>query len=196
MDRPVEPEGNNGDVAAALAQPIARDRPQVAAALHFTRARALYYEGRYPDALAQIEQMKVAAGGAPDPSFRADALALEAAIRAAQGDMDGARVAHVAIGSPPPRCGALPHPLQIPGRSADFPIEAMRWGFEGWASAEAAIRSNGTVAEARRVIAYPPFVFGEAAERIIVRGRYERSYVPDGQACIAHRQRVVFRLPD
>jgi outer membrane biosynthesis protein TonB len=80
--------------------------------------------------------------------------------------------------------------------SCDYPIDALRWGFEGWASNEISIRPDGDVAGVRTVMAYPPFVFSESAQRIGARNRYEATYVPDGQPCVTGWQRVVFALPE
>ena len=71
----------------------------------------------------------------------------------------------------------------------------MRWGFEGFAAVEAQVGTPGRPEQVRTVIAYPPFVFGEAAGGIVERFRFDPAAAPGGMACATMNQRVVFRLP-
>lgn len=81
--------------------------------------------------------------------------------------------------------------------SGDFPMEALRFGFEGWVNLEFDINANGTTAHARPIIAYPPFVFVNAATGVARNIRYQTTYRPSNKiACSAHQQTVNFRIPN
>ncbi len=57
--------------------------------------------------------------------------------------------------------------------SADeFPAEAQKWGFEGFVRAGFDIAADGSVKQVRALISYPPFVFGDATEKVLARFRY------------------------
>ena len=80
--------------------------------------------------------------------------------------------------------------------SNDFPMEALRLGFEGWVDLEFDIDANGATAHARPIIAYPPFVFVDAATGMARNIRYQASYRPSGKlACSAHQQTINFHIP-
>jgi outer membrane biosynthesis protein TonB len=66
------------------------------------------------------------------------------------------------------------------GSSADFPNEALRWGFSGWAKIEFDISAEGATLGPRPVTVYPPFVFGPAAAKIVERYRYDPTFRPGG----------------
>ena len=75
-------------------------------------------------------------------------------------------------------------------------MEALRWGFEGWAISQYDVDAEGRTQNTRTVVAYPPFVFGPAANGIIKGARYAKTFRPDGGlGCGSLTQRVVFRIP-
>ena len=80
--------------------------------------------------------------------------------------------------------------------SADFPLEALQMGFEGWVKLEFDIAADGKTTNARPVIAYPPFVFVDAARGMAKDFRYMASYRPaGGTACSANRETLKFVIP-
>jgi len=80
--------------------------------------------------------------------------------------------------------------------SNDFPAEALRFGFEGWVDLEFDINANGTTAHARPVVAYPPFVFVDAATGMARNIRYQASFRPSNAlACSAHQETISFHIP-
>ncbi len=80
--------------------------------------------------------------------------------------------------------------------SSDYPMEALRMGFEGWVRLEYDIKANGTTADARPLISYPPFVFEDAATGMARNIRYQTSYRPSGgEACSAQSQSIKFVIP-
>lgn len=69
-------------------------------------------------------------------------------------------------------------------------------GFEGWARVEFDIAADGHTLTPRTVAAYPPFVFGDAAQKMIGATRFRSSFRPDNNtACTGNSQRIVFNLP-
>ncbi|WP_295639740.1 hypothetical protein [Novosphingobium sp.] len=77
-----------------------------------------------------------------------------------------------------------------------FPAEAMQMGFEGWVRVEFNINADGTTGAPRPTIAYPPFVFVEAASQVARGVRYEASFRPTGgAACSAHSETIRFAIP-
>ncbi len=79
--------------------------------------------------------------------------------------------------------------------SSRFPMEAMRWGFEGWVKTEYDIAADGKTTSQRAVIAYPPFVFRDAAVGMAKDFRFEASYRPEGAAgCTAAQQNIAFHI--
>jgi outer membrane biosynthesis protein TonB len=77
-----------------------------------------------------------------------------------------------------------------------FPTEALRYGFEGWASIEFDIAADGTTQNIRALAACPPFIFSGAAAGIVRKSLFEASYRPSGgPACSAAQRRIVFSLP-
>lgn len=96
----------------------------------------------------------------------------------------------------PVRCDPGPRRRRFSASARDFPNETVSWGFEGWAVGELTVGRDGRVAQSRTVIAYPPFVFGASALRIVDRSIYEAVDASDNRPCFAGRQRVSFRLPD
>jgi len=66
-------------------------------------------------------------------------------------------------------------------------------GFEGWVKVEYDIDAAGHTANQRALIAYPPFVFVDAARNIARGVRYDPTYRPSGQlACSATSETVRF----
>ena len=91
-----------------------------------------------------------------------------------------------------------PTPARRSDGAADskFPAEAMMMGFEGWVRMEFNIKANGTTGPPRPTIAYPPFVFVEAATQVALGVRYEASFRPaGGSACSAHSETIRFTIP-
>ncbi len=80
--------------------------------------------------------------------------------------------------------------------SGDYPMEALRMGFEGWVRMEYDITTDGKTVNARPLVAYPPMVFVDAATAMAKNLRYDVSYRPgDSLACSAERQTFSFVIP-
>jgi outer membrane biosynthesis protein TonB len=139
------------------------------------------------------------AGLASTDPIRVGALARLSSLELAAGNVPAAQAAFQATGLTAQQCALIdagPGMKRSGAQSSDFPREAMQWGFEGWATIEHDVAADGRTLNQRAVIAYPPFVFSEAATGIIKETRYEQSYRPDGSlGCGGKTQRIVFRMP-
>lgn len=93
--------------------------------------------------------------------------------------------------------GDIPRLKYDNASSNDYPLEARLMGFEGWVRVEYDIDAAGHTANQRALIAYPPFVFVEAATGIARGVRYDTSYrPPGGLACSATSETVRFINPN
>lgn len=132
--------------------------------------------------------------------LRVTALVRLANLQSAAGNLDAARTSYAQTGLDAQQCSlvdARPAMRRSGASSGDFPMEAMRWGFEGWARVEFDIQPDGRTASQRAVISYPPFVFNDAAVGIMRDSRYTQSYRPEGDpGCGGATQTVRFLLPD
>lgn len=167
--------------------PVAREDPRVGAAMRLMLANIHYYAGRYSDSITLIDEA-LAASPALGPELRAEAIGLQVVVRAALGDWDGARAARLALGPEAPRCGTSPRAFPFNTNGRDFPREAQRWGFEGWARVEGAVAQDGVLSEPRTIIGYPAFVFNNAAESLAARFALAPTLTGDGRPCYYSRQ--------
>lgn len=121
-------------------------------------------------------------------------LANEAARK---GDLAQAQSLFQATGLNAEQCALIgPRPALTSQGNTAFPDDALHWGFEGWVRTEFDIEANGHTADVRAVVAYPPFIFASAAQRILKSARYQSSYRPQGSAaCSANNEMVSFRIP-
>lgn len=131
--------------------------------------------------------------------LRARALLDLANTAAARGDYEAAQKAFARTGLDEQQCalvGAKPD-MRRSGASSDlYPMELVRLGFNGWTRIEFDIAADGRTAGQRTILSYPPFLFGDAAKRMIAATRYAPSYRPgQGVACAANAQNFVFLLP-
>jgi tetratricopeptide (TPR) repeat protein len=168
-----------------LAQPDIGSDPRAAAATRLQLA-ALLANGN-KEQRAQVIPLLSAVRDTPglgaQDDLRVAALARLASAQLAAGDETAARAAYAASGLDSDRCQVMdaePRLSRRSGSSADFPNEALRWGFSGWAKIEFDISSEGATLGPRPVTVYPPFVFGPAAAKIVERYRYDPTFRPGG----------------
>ena len=156
--------------------------------------------GRYLDREKAVLQ-HVADDARLDPAspLRQVALLRLASLAADEGHHDQAESLFTRTGLKDEQCaliGDIPR-IRYSGSDNDFPTDALRMGFEGWVSEEFDITADGHTAQARTVIAYPPFVFVEGATAMTRSFRYDRSFRPSGNlACSARSETIKFALPD
>jgi len=127
------------------------------------------------------------------------ALLNRADLSAQSGDTDAAQAAFSRTGLSSDQCALIaptPAVARQGATSNRYPTEALQMGFEGWARVEFDIAADGHTLTPRTVAAYPPFVFGDAAQKMIGATRYRSSFRPDNNtACTGNSQRIVFNLP-
>lgn len=125
---------------------------------------------------------------------------LRLANRAAKdGQLQAARDYFTRTGLTEQQCsvlGDLPRMRNTNSGPGAYPMEALMMGFEGWVKVEFDIQADGRTAAPRALIAYPPFVFVDAATGMAKGIRYDSSYRPSGQtACSAHAEFINFVIP-
>lgn len=115
---------------------------------------------------------------------------------AAADDLAGAQALFARTGLTEQQCALIGPRPALRRAGGSYPQEAMEYGFEGWVRLEFDINADGTTANARPLIAYPPFVFVEAARKMARNVRYEASFRPGGgAACSANGDTVRFIIP-
>lgn len=162
-----------------LARPIYRDDPRARAVLRLLLADNLS-RGRLEDAKTLLDVVAQDSALPSTDAFKIGALIRLASINARQGKTEEARAAFARSGLDGEQCAladATPNLLSVGG---DFPQEAQRWGFEGWTINEIDVSAGGSVAQARSVLSYPPFVFTKAGVETAKGARYTKSYRPAG----------------
>lgn len=132
----------------------------------------------------------------PTSRLRQLALLNLANASAAKGDLTAAQSYFQRTGLTEQQC-ALLGPTPAMRRSGvgpgDFPDEAMAYGFEGWVRLEFDISADGKAGASRAIIAYPPFVFVDAATKMSGGMRFDTSYRPGGSvACNANTSTIRF----
>ena len=181
------------DYARMLEYPAIRDNPRALAALRLAQALAFFAADAKARA-GEAASLALSTPGLPaGDQVRGRIRQLQAVLAAADGDMAAARAAFADAGPAADACEILPQIRQRGGRPSDFPNPALRWGFEGWATVEAFILSDGSLSRPRTVMAYPPFVFDEAAEDLVGRSRSDPYPGPPGTGCPS-RVNTQFRI--
>lgn len=175
--------------------PEVRGSAEAMAFIRLARARFLYSDDKYEEAMAIAEAVRSLPEARRGGPLEIEALEIQMAVHAARDEMAEARAAFEAMGPVEGRCGLVPR-RRGSGNSTDFPDDAYRWGFEGWTDVELTIAPTGDVAATRAVAAYPPFVFAESARRVMGRTRYEPFVSPNGTPCTYGPGLVRFVIPE
>ncbi len=172
--------------------------PVIAGILRLEIARAGYQKPPPPDAMTLVQSV------ADDPRLEANdplktaALLQLANLQAAARDVVAAGVTFSKTGLSPDQCALLDTPPAIDRTNvndSDFPDAAQRWGFEGWVRLEQDILADGKATSTRVIIAYPPFVFRDAAVTMGSGIRYRATFRPgSNKGCTGMNQSIKFRL--
>ncbi|MES2453873.1 MAG: hypothetical protein V4610_25230 [Pseudomonadota bacterium] len=135
---------------------------------------------------------------APNDPLRVGALIRLASLEEANGNAEAAHSAFEKSGLSARQCALVdsaPKPIHFGGGEADFPKEALSWGFEGWVLTQFDVTADGLVQNERPIMAYPPFVFSKAGAKVIGKSRFEKTYRPDGGlGCGSNTMRTGFRI--
>jgi len=130
--------------------------------------------------------------------LRQVALLRLAGLAASDGHLDEAQALFGRTGLAEEQCalvGDIPR-LRYGGSDNDYPVDALRMGFEGWVREEFDIAANGHPVAPRTIIAYPPFVFVDGATAMARDFRYDASFRPSGKlACSARAETINFHIP-
>lgn len=168
--------------AAMFAQAIARIQPQAGSALAIAWLRtelALNLEtgGNFAAAgplLDAVLATPIRELDGHDP-IRLVATLHRSLLDRRAGDAEAAQQRIARAGLDAAQCALFdvrPLPQSIAVSSATFPMEAMRWNMGGVVRESFDIAADGKVTDVRTVLAFPPFVFGEATEKAFARSRY------------------------
>lgn len=189
--------------AKALVQLL--DDPQVAADPLARSATRLRLAEAYADAKsiaaekAVLEQIVNDAGLPEKHPHKIAALVELANVAVVSKNLAEAENAYARTGLSARQCAALdngPVLLRSNASSADFPDDALRWGFDGWSTTEYDVGADGNTANIRTLVAFPPSVFADAGRRMIGDFRFRPSFRPDGgPGCGARKQTVTFKTP-
>ena len=137
---------------------------------------------------------------AANDSLKVGALIRLASLEQQAGKAELARAAFAQSGLSADQCALLdktPKLLSAGNHSSAFPMEAARWGFEGWVQTEYDILASGSTRSVRAILSYPPFVFSSAGEKVFNTARFEKTFRPDGAlGCGAQPGRVRFEMPN
>ncbi|CAM3096220.1 hypothetical protein SPAN111604_03515 [Sphingomonas antarctica] len=171
--------------------------PEVAATIRLIAAQS-----RRSSDVSQTPFLRAVADDSRLPAespLRAAALLRLANVQAGNGQTEQARATYGQTGLNAQQCSLIdlkPAMTRSGASGADFPMEAMRWGFEGWVRAEFDVAPDGRTANPRAIIAYPPLVFRDAGLGIIRSSRWEPRFRPEGGlACGGMQQNIRFLLP-
>lgn len=188
-----------GSLRALLARPDVAADARTAASLRLLISEEYYRSPAPADAPDLLQAVAHDARLGPSDPLRVNALVRLAGVQARNGDLAGARQSYAKTGLDAQQCALVdtkPALRRSGAGSSDFPMEAMRWGFEGWVRTEFDIAADGKTANQRSIIAYPPFVFRDAAVGVVRDARYQPSYRPEGDpGCSGAQQNISFLLP-
>ena len=134
-----------------------------------------------------------------DPIRQAAAIRL-ASLQAAAGDRASAETTYRTGGLAPDQCALLdaePVPVSRAVSSNDYPDKMLRLDFRGWAKTEFDVLATGKTQKQRTIIAYPPFLFGDTANRVLKRFVFRPTFRPEGAiSCGGYQFGVSFVIPD
>jgi len=183
---------------ALLAQPAMAADPVVSGVLRLEIARAAYQKSPPADAIPLVQAVADDSRLDADDPLKTAALLQLANLQAAASDTTAARATLARTGLSADQCALLDTPPAVDRSnvdSGDFPMEAQRWGFEGWVRLEQDILSDGRSTGTRAIIAYPPFVFRDAGVKVGAGLRYLPTFRPGStKGCTGVRQSITFRM--
>jgi hypothetical protein len=190
---------NRTGLRALLADPATAADPLSAATLRLLIAVPGYRASAPGDAPALLTAVIDTPGLPARHPLKVNAMLQQANALSARGDLSGARAMFDRTGLTEEQCamiGLTPIMRRAGGGPGDYPMAAVRMGFEGWVQSEFDVAANGTPLRPRTIVAYPPFVFNEAADGVARGSRYSSSFRPEGGvACVANRVPIRFNLP-
>ncbi|HXH17193.1 MAG TPA: hypothetical protein VNJ10_13790 [Sphingomonas sp.] len=189
-------------LAPMLSEPVYANDPQARAAIRLMIVDGTVSRTRKSDknnaSILILRQVADDKGLQPNDPLRVGALIRIASIEERNGQIDAARATFASSGLTANQCAIMDAPPKMvftPGSEA-FPMDAARWGFEGWTQVQYDIGADGNVVNQRALLSYPPFIFSEAGTKFFTKAKYAKTYRPDGGlGCGATTSRIKFTLP-
>ena len=185
-------------LSSALADPVIAADTTTSAVLKLEIVDADHGKQLSADSIALLESVANDARLKTSDPLRVAALVRLAGARAAAGQIDAARATYEKTGLNAQSCALVDaEPVVTRNRidSDAFPLDAQKWGFSGWVQLEYDIDAAGTVQRPRAIVAYPPFVFRNAAVGSITKLQYRQSYRPaGGLGCGGATRRIKFEM--
>jgi tetratricopeptide (TPR) repeat protein len=193
------PDAYRKSLRALLAQPAVLGDPLSAATMRILLAQPMGRSKPPTDARTMLDAVVDEPALPARHPLKVAAMLAQANVLAAAGDLAGARAVFNKTGLSAEQCASLglqPTVKRSGASDSDYPLAAIRLGFEGWVRTEYDIAADGRTVAPRAVIAYPPFIFDEAATGILRDTRYTSTFRPEGAlACSGEQQSITFRLP-
>lgn len=188
--------GWSANLRNLLADPLTDADPIAGATVRLLLAQPAWRH-RISDDGVQLLDWVIDNKALPDAHpLKVSALLAKANVMAGKGDLEAARALFDRTGLTAEQCayvGVTPSLRHNGASSNDYPEAALMMGFGGWLRTEFNIAADGKTIAPRVIIAYPPFVFDEAATGIIKDSRYTASYRPNDEvACRARQETVRF----
>ena len=201
VDNPIKNAANDPyhlQLSKALTDPVIANDPIASAAIRLAFFDTLSEKNRLIEGAAALKLIiDDASLPAKDP-YKVGALTRLASLEFNQGKIEDARSLFAQTGLSSQQCALVDaQPLKTSGKLKvkDYPDSAYQYGFGGWAVVEFDIDSNGATTNQRPIIAWPPFVFGEAVANGIKRFQYQQTYRPEGGlGCSGQRHAQGFRF--
>lgn len=189
-------------LAPMLSEPVYANDPQARAAIRLMMVDGAVARSRKSAntdySIVVLRQVADDKALNPNDPLRVGALIRIASIEERNGQIDAARATFASSGLTANQCAIMDAPPKLvstPGAEA-FPMEALRWGFEGWTQVQYDVGADGTVVNQRALLSYPPFIFSEAGTKFFGNAKFAKTYRPDGGlGCGATTQRVSFKIP-
>ncbi|KQO13343.1 hypothetical protein [Sphingomonas sp. Leaf242] len=186
-----------------VSEPVYANDPQARAAIRLIMVDGAVARTRKSEkndtAIVTLRQVADDKALRPNDPLRVGALIRIASIEERNGQIDAARATFASSGLTANQCAIMDAPPKMvskPGSEA-FPMEAQRWGFEGWTQVQYDIGADGNVVNQRALLSYPPFIFSEAGTKFFTMAKYAKTYRPDGGlGCGATTSRIKFLLPE
>lgn len=166
-----------------LAQPDFAADAEVAGTIKLMVALPSHGHSPVPDAAALLQAVADDPKLLPTNPLKVGALIRLASLQYDKGDAQTAQATYKRSGLSAQQCSlvdAQPLLKSSNASSSDYPAAALNWGFEGWVRTEFDIGQDGHTIHQRAVIAYPPFVFRDAAIGIAKGMQFRLTYRPEG----------------
>ncbi len=165
-------------VETALADPGNASDPEVRTALRIVLADLT--KPKDPRAIAPLRAVQADAQVDHKGALWIAAMARLASLEQTAGNAQAAQRAFDESGLTAEQCALVDSAPKLIHASGTYPNDALKWGFDGWATVQYDVTADGRTTNARTVVAYPPFIFSKAAETGIAGAQYTKSYRPDG----------------